>query len=862
MRFIFYYLLLVLLLGFSFSSYAQDHPQSDFNKHEAFSPLFLNEMANSFHSATGEPGPEYWQNRADYKIEATLDTVNHRVSGKMTLTYTNNSPYDLEFIWLQMDQNAFKNDSRSKALYPAGDRNGVRTPTEGYELSNVSIGKDVAEYHIYDTRMQIRLPKPLKANGKKIKINIDYAFDIPTHGKDRMGRVETENGWIYTLAQWFPRMAVFDEVEGWNTIPYLGSGEFYLEYGDYDFEITAPENMIVVGSGVLQNEKKVLTKTQRNRLKEAKKSDETIPIVSKEEMLKGDFYKEGRNGMLTWHFKMEDTRDIAWAASKAFIWDAAKMNLPDGETGLAQSVYPAENSGQDGYARSTEYTKHAIEIYSKDWYPYPYEVATNVGAHEGGMEYPGIVFCSYKSKNDDLWGVINHEFGHIWFPMIVGSNERVFAWQDEGLNTFINDIATEKFNNGEYFEETKPQQMGTFLFNEAWNPLFTKADVIHGQQNLAVEAYYKPAAALKLLRDVVIGPERFDYALRTYIDRWAYKHPQPWDFFNTMSNVSGEDLGWFFKGWFMENWAIDQSVESIDYVKDDFKNGATITLLNRGEMPMPVELQVNYTDETSEIINLPVEIWMTGAEYTYHLEDSDKEIASAEIDPKGLVPDANPSNNKFKKLTAAPDDLTAEQVVKNYLNAIGGKEKVEAINDLTIEMETIIQGTPFSVIDKIKSPNKYNREMEVFGQNMLSIIVNGEEVYLSSQGREQELGQEEKDYLKTMSQRTFLELAALGYQTELMGVDEIDQKEVYVLQIINPDGLTYKNYYDAETGLKVKAIDAEGFEKEFKDYKEVDGIKFPHTIHETLFGFGQEVKMKVQDIKVNSDLSDEDFEMK
>jgi len=568
--------------------------------------------------------------------------------------------------------------------------------------------------------------------------------------------------------------------------------------------------------------------------------------------------------MLTWHFKMDNTRDVAWAASKAFIWDAAKMNLPNGKTGLAQSVYPAENSGQDGYARSTEYTKNAVEIYSKDWYPYPYEVATNVGAHEGGMEYPGIVFCSYKSQNAALWSVINHEFGHIWFPMIVGSNERVHAWQDEGLNTFINGIATEKFNDGEYYKEESPQRMGAFLFNKAWNPLFTKADVIHNQQNLGIEAYYKPAAALKVLRDVVLGPERFDYALRTYIDRWAYKHPQPWDFFNTMSNVSGEDLGWFFKGWFMENWAIDQSVESIDYVGDNYQNGATITLLNRGKMPMPVELQVNYTDGTSEIINLPVEIWMTGAEYTYHLEDADKEIASAVIDPKGLVPDANPNNNMLKKLAAAPDDLAPEQVIDNYLDVIGGKDKVEGINDLTIEMETIIQGTPFSVIDKIKSPDYYNREMEVFGQNMLSIIVNGDNVYLSSQGREQELGQEEKDYLKTLSQRALLDFTALEkeYQTNLLGIDEIDNKQVYVLEIITPDGLTYKTYYDAKTGLKVKEIDSEGFEKEFSDYEEVDGIKFPHTIHEILFGFGQEVKMEVKDIKVNSGLSDEDFEVK
>lgn len=859
------FLVLIFLVGLTFHTYAQkSHPKSDFDKREAFSPLFLNEMSNSFHSATGEPGPNYWQNKVDYKIKATLDTINHRVIGKMTMTYTNNSPYDLDFIWLQMDQNAFREDSRSKALYPANDRNGVRTPTQGYELSKVSIGKENADYSIHDTRMQIRFSKPLKANGKKISIDIDYAFEIPTHGKDRMGRVKTDNGWIYTLAQWFPRMAVLDEVQGWNTIPYLGSGEFYLEYGDYDYEITAPENMIVVGSGVLQNPKKVLGKTQLQRLDQAKKSEETVMIVTKDEMLSGNYYKKGQNGMLTWRFKIHNSRDVAWAASKAFIWDAAKMNLPQGKTGLAQSVYPAENSGQDGYARSTEYTKNAVEIYSKDWFPYPYEVATNVGAHEGGMEYPGIVFCSYKSKNDDLWGVINHEFGHIWFPMIVGSNERVFAWLDEGLNTFINDIATEKFNQGEYHLPQNHQRMGQFLFNENWNPLFTRADVIHNQQNLGIEAYYKPGIALHVLRNVVLGEERFDRALQVYIDRWKYKHPQPWDFFNTMSNVSGEDLGWFFKSWFVENWNIDQSIESIDYKNDDFKNGATITLLNRGKMPMPVELQINYADGSKEIIDLPVEIWMTGPEYVYHL-DSDKEILSAEIDPNQMVPDENPNNNKLKKLKSAPADVSAEKVLKTYLEKIGGMEKIEEIKDLKIELDAMIQGTPFAVVDQFKSSDKYSRNMEVFGQNMLDIRVNKKEVSLSSQGRKQELMDSDVDYLQSIPLEKFMEYHAIknDYDVKLIGIDETDDgKEVYVIQIQTPKDYEYTYYYDISTGLKLKEIDSDGFKKSFSDYKEVKGIKFPHKITETLFGFGQDVEMKVKDIKVNSQIEDEVFESK
>lgn len=850
-------LFFIAFISFSFAQ-EKEHPESNFDKYEAFSPLFLNELSNSFHSATGEPGPNYWQNKADYSIKATLDTINNKVSGQLELTYTNNSPYTLDFIWLQMDQNAFRDDSRSKALYPANDRNGVRTPTQGFELQEVKVGKKETDYSIDDTRMQIRLDKPLKPNGKKVKINIAYSFEIPTHGKDRMGRVETKNGWIYTLAQWYPRVAVFDEVEGWNNLPYLGTGEFYLEYGDFNIEITAPENMVVVASGELKNERQVLTKTQQNRLKKARESDETVMIRTKEEMQNESDIKSGKEGMLTWKFKINNSRDVAWAASKAFIWDAAKMNLPDNKTGLAQSVYPEENSGQDGYARSTEYTKNAIEIYSKDWFPYPYKVATNVGAHEGGMEYPGIVFCSYESKGSSLWGVVNHEFGHIWFPMIVGSNERVYAWLDEGLNTFINDVATEKFNNGEYQETKNAQEMGAYLFHETWDPLFTRADVIHSQQKLGIEAYYKPAAALNVLRNVVLGEDRFDYAIQTYIQRWKYKHPQPWDFFNTMSNVSGEDLGWFFKAWFMKNWALDQSVESIDYNENDPKKGATITLLNREKMPMPVTLKVVYADGSSEIIDLPVEIWMTGPEYIYHLDSSQK-IVSAEIDPEGLVPDSNPANNFLKKLEEAPDGITAGSILKNFLDKTEKNDK--NIEDVTLKMKTVIQGTPFNITDHIKTPDKYSRKMEVFGQQILELKVNGDEVLLKNQGKTEELGEADKEYLRSLPEAQFIEQMALAkeYESKLLGIDKIKDEKVYVVQITTPDKITYTNSYSIDSGLKLQEKDSNGFLKIYDDYKDVDGFITPHTIKEILFGFGQEVEMKVSDIKVNSALKDSLF---
>ena len=863
----------MLLFGvISSSANAQEQQQennaskSTFNKYEAFSPLFMTEHANAFHSATGNPGPEYWQNQANYKIKATLDTINHSVRGNMTITYINNSPYKLDFVWLQLDQNTFKKDSRGSALYPATDRNGVHTFTDGYQLNNVAIklGRDMqkADYLVNDTRMQIRLPKPLDAKGEEMEISIDYSFDIPEHGKDRMGRVKTKNGWIYTLAQWYPRMEVYDEVDGWNTLPYLGTGEFYLEYGDFDYEITAPANMVVVGSGELQNPKDVLTDYERDQLGKAKNSEETVMVRSKEDMKAGKHAK-GKNGMLTWHFKMKQSRDIAWAASNAFIWDAARLNLPNGKKGLAQSVYPEENSGQDGYARSTEYTKKSIEFYSEQLYPYNYPVATNVGAHEGGMEYPGIVFCSYKSKNASLWGVIDHEFGHNWFPMIVGSNERKYAWMDEGFNTFINDLSTQAFNNGEYYQEKELQSSGKNMFNEQLDPLFTVPDVIHNQRNLGIEAYYKPGTALTVLRNTVLGKDRFDYAFRTYIKRWAFKHPKPWDFFNTMSDAAGEDLGWFWKGWIMNNWKLDQAVESVDYVNGDPAKGSQITLINKRKMVMPTTLKIVQANNTAETVKLPVEIWMTGAEYVYNYPSTSK-IVSVEIDPEHQVPDFNPHNNILVKLMDAPTGQTAKKVINTYIDAIGGRKALEGVNDLSVTMSAKVQGAEVNITTKKKRPGKYSMEVfvPVMNRTMVQYTVNGDDVSAMSQGQEQELTEEQKESIKKGAEMfPELQYENEGYTSKLLGMQNTEGKKMYVVETTTPEGEVIKEYFDADTGLKKKQevlVDDNVSTTNYGAYKNVNGIKLP--FEQTSDAFGQNLTLKVTDAKVNSGLKDSEFE--
>lgn len=608
---------------------------------------FSYRQSNVYRTASGKPGPQYWQNAADYNLDVTLDDKTHTISGEVTINYTNNSPENLDFIWLYLEQNRFTETSRGSLTTPIEGSRYSGDVEGGYTLTNVQAKTKTgvsSKYIITDTRMQLWLDKPLKANGGEVEIKIDFSYKIPVEGMDRMGRLDVADGTIYALAQWYPRVAVFDDVVGWNTDPYLGAGEFYCEYGNYDVKITAPAYQTVVCSGVLQNPDEVLTKKQQRRWAKAEKSDKTVYIIKPDEVGTAEA-KPKQNGTLTWHFKMENTRDVAWAASRSFIWDAAKMNLGNGKTGLAQSVYPKESDGKNAWSRSTEYSKASVEFYSNNYYPYPYQNAINVAASVGGMEYPGVSFCSYQSKGASLWSVTDHEFGHNWFPMIVGSNERRYAWMDEGLNIFINHYSTEAFNDGEYSTRfDSPRSLIGYLTSETREGIDTYPDLTNAR-NLAYTAYYKPAAGLYLLREYIIKPERFDKAFKSYIEAWAYKHPQPNDFFNHMENVVGEDLSWFWNGWFYGTGNVDIGIVDVK----PFRGNSLITLENKGEVPMPVKLQVIYSDDTSEIVELPVEIWHRGNSWS-HLIQNSKEVKRVVLDPDKIVPDVNLLNDTWNKL--------------------------------------------------------------------------------------------------------------------------------------------------------------------------------------------------------------------
>ncbi|SFS46785.1 hypothetical protein SAMN05660206_10290 [Sphingobacterium wenxiniae] len=636
------------LLLWSTATQAQNSSIYDYT--EAFNPIFYTQNGTPYRSANGKPGHAYWQNSADYAIKVSLDDKTDGVAGKVTITYTNNSPDELSFIWLQLDQNLFHQDSRGQAVVPLEDsRYGSASSTfnGGFTLDNIRFADGTpAKYAIIDTRMRLELPASLKPQGGQISFDLDFSYTVPEYGADRTGILPTQNGKIYAIAQWYPRVCVYDDIIGWNTEPYTGPGEFYLEFGDYTIEVTAPANHIVVAGGELLNPEEVWTPEQLKRYQQAHKSDKTVIIRSAEEV--ANPASRPNKSTLTWKYKLQQAHDFAWASSTAFIIDGAKINNPSGKTALALSAYPVESNGNNAWERSTEYTKASIEYYSNKWFEYPYPVAVNVASNVGGMEYPALSFCGHKARGGSLWGVTDHEFGHNWFPMIVGSNERLHGWMDEGFNTFINQLSTEAFNKGEYHRRMGNRNSITpALFNDNLEPVMSSPQNMK-ERNIGILVYYKPGFGLRLLRDEIIGAERFDKAFRNYIAAWAYKHPTPDDFFRTMENETGENLSWFWRGWFQNNWKLDQAISNVDYENFDAKNGARITIENLQKLPMPVVIEATTESGKKVRKKLPVEVWQRNQTWTFKL-DTTEPLTKVVIDPDQVYPDINPDNNVWQK---------------------------------------------------------------------------------------------------------------------------------------------------------------------------------------------------------------------
>jgi hypothetical protein len=591
-------------------------------------------------SSTGAPGADYWQQQASYTIRATLDTAAQTISGTETIHYVNRSPDPLDFVWVQIEQNIFASNSvtyqlNQPPLHFAGgavfDFTG-KGFTGGIAIERFAAGGTELARTEYGTMMRVELAAPL-APGGAIDFDVAWRFPVPPYGGGRMGRIGAR---LYEIAQWYPRMVVFDDVNGWNPLPYIGAGEFYLEYGDYDVTLILPAGFVVAATGTVQNPQDVWSPAIRQRLEQATTASERIQVITKAEATANG--ARATPGTRTWHLTATNVRDFAWAASPDFRWDASGWN------GIRINTF--YRPGAAPWEEANRMARYTIQLFSEQWGTYPWPHATTVEGLIEGMEYPMLTFVPAIEKREDQFWVLMHEFGHQWFPMIVGSDERRYPWMDEGFNSFIDYDAAEGYFKGTAYGDTVRRELLSAYRTSAVpgreQPLITKPVE---QRDLAWGAYQKPALMLTILRDAVLGRETFERALREYVRRWQFKHPQPADFFRTMANVSGKDLDWFWRAWVYTTARLDQAVDSVQAVGRD---STYIYLSNRGQMVLPLTLQLRFADGTSEPRRLPIEMWNLGSRFTARLATA-KPVVGVVVDPAESYPDVDRANNRWGK---------------------------------------------------------------------------------------------------------------------------------------------------------------------------------------------------------------------
>lgn len=568
--------------------------------------------------ASGAPGPDYWQQRADYEIEITLDDTKQSISGKETVKYVNRSPHTLSYIWFQLDQNTFQPEAESNTGSPAPSLEG-RVPFSqlrsmlarqsfpgGYEISSVTDGEGGPMKHIINgTMMRVDLPKPL-APEESLTIKIAFQFNIvdATLIRARGGYefFEDDGNYIYEMAQWFPRMVAYTDYAGWQHEQFIGKGEFTLEFGDYNVRITVPADMIVGATGELQNPQEVLTQTQIERLKSAATADKPMFIVTPEEAKAAEKRADKKltESTKTWEFSAKNVRDFAFAASRKFIWDAVGHPVTD-RTVMAMSYYP--NEAEPLWSKySTASIAHTLEVYGKFTFDYPYPVAISVNGPVYGMEYPMICFNGPRPEKDGTYSaatkyglisVIIHEVGHNWFPMIVNSDERTWSWIDEGLNTFLQYLAEQEWEEDYPSRRGEPSDIIGFMTSQYQRPIMTQSESILQFGN---NAYGKPATALNILRETILGRELFDFAFKEYSNRWRFKRPMPDDFFRTMEDASGQSLDWFWRGWFYSTDHVDVAIDRLRLYQidsDDPDEAAETKRIQRDEKQPSVSKERN-----------------------------------------------------------------------------------------------------------------------------------------------------------------------------------------------------------------------------------------------------------------------------
>ena len=765
---------LLFSLIISFTLIVQVNGQKKFAQIEELIPT-----PNEYRNAAGAPGYNYYQQQADYKMNIFIDDETQVLSGDEIITYTNNSPDQLSYLWLQLDQNLFAKDSDTKLIHVEKmedfkDISQIERKVFEYdggfkvqEVKNLN-GSDL-KYSINKTMLRIDLDKPLKT-GSSISFKIKWWYNINDRmavgGRSGYEYFEKEDNYIYTVAQFFPRMCVYDDVSGWQNKQFLGRGEFTLPFGDYDVSITVPADHILGATGELQNTSSLLTNNQKKRLEQAKKSDSPIFIVTEEEARESE--KTHSKRTKTWKFKATNVRDFAFATSRKFIWDAQNTNV-GGKDVLCMSYYPKE--GNPLWERySTKLVAHTVQTYSKYTVDYPYPVAISVHSKSIGMEYPMICFNGGRPEADGtysertkygMWGVIIHEVGHNFFPMIINSDERQWTWMDEGLNTFVQYLTEQEWERGYPSRRGPAYKIADYMKGDKSNisPIMTNSESIWQFGN---NAYGKPATALNILRETIMGRELFDYAFKTYCERWKFKHPTPADFFRTMEDASAVDLDWFWRGWFYSTDHVDISLESVNLYQlntqnpevekafaknqyenqDDFKgdienlrsiketinekdaniddfyakrdifkvdkldvkeyeqfktrNKDKLDLLNAGKyfyelnfkniggLVMPLIIQINYTDQTSEIIRIPAEIWRRHEVNVSKVFILDKEVSSFRLDPLLETADTDLYNNAWpREVIPSRYDLFKERKMRMQRreNPMQRQKRVDELGD-------------------------------------------------------------------------------------------------------------------------------------------------------------------------------------
>jgi peptidase M1-like protein len=597
---------------------------------------------NEYRNGSGRPGSRYWQQRVDYRIAATLDAAKNEVRGRETIHYVNRSPDALPYLWLFVEQNLCEPNSVTNVLnQPPLVFLGTSFDfsCQGFNsaprLESLTIGGREVKQTRYGTTLRVDLDSAL-GPGRSVDLTAVWHFNVPPQGGGRMGH----DGPLYEIAQWYPRVAVYDDVTGWNHEPYIGAGEFYLEYGDFDVTLTMPAEDIVAATGELVNPEQVLTPAQRQRLALARRSDTAIAIIRAEEAGKPALTRPTATSAQThtWHYTAHNVRDFAFAAGPTLRWNAS------GYKGiLIEDLY---RPSADKWGEVNRIGREAIKYYSEQWYPYPYSHATTVEGPVEGMEYPMLTFTPNSPTREDQQWVIAHEFGHEWFPMVVGSNERLYPWMDEGFNTFIDLGNAAKYFSGTPYGDTI-EVHPLHLYREHAvpgneQPLIEKPVEV---RDLFWGGYQKPALMMQMLRYEVLGKDRFDAAFREYIRAWAFKHPTPADFFRLMRDQSGMELDWFWRDWIFTTARLDQAVDSMSRGQD----GATlIHLHNRGTMVMPATLAVSYDDGTTQQVRLPIEMWNLADAFVYRVPGK-RGVRRVVLDPNQALPDVDRSNNQWPR---------------------------------------------------------------------------------------------------------------------------------------------------------------------------------------------------------------------